>query len=210
MVFFYHKLEILIQYTIHSFISQWNSIQKNQEYSIQKIIQCLVFKFNSKIWIWLYSIQQNSHSIRKPRYRPPLLSKDSIGAPQVQIDHPWRVLGQFESRINVKRPLLRHYCDTSATLVLLNYDADHFDNDHYDADHYDDDHYDVERECFPHSIKRLLTTHRAHHVCINTIPQRIQWKALLSFSPFTLLHYDIMVMMMRMMIYILWSMWVCV
>ena len=51
----------------------------------------------------------------------------------------------------------------------LNYDADHYDDDHYDGDHYDD-----ERECFPHSIKRLLTTHRAHHVCINTIPQRIQ------------------------------------
>ena len=79
--------------------------------------------------------------------------------------------GQFvESRINVKRPLLRHYnCDTSASLVLLNYDAVHYDDDHYDGDHYDD-----ERECFPHSIKRLLTTHRAHHVCINTIPQRIQ------------------------------------
>ena len=79
------------------------------------------------------------------------------------------MLGQFESRINVKRPLLRHYCDTSATLVILNYDDDYFDDDHYDDDHYDD-----ERECFPHSIKRLLTTHRAHHVCINTIPQRIQ------------------------------------
>ena len=26
------------------------------------------------------------------------LSKDSIGAPQVQIDYPWTVIGQFESR----------------------------------------------------------------------------------------------------------------
>ena len=30
-------------------------------------------KFYLKIWIWLYSIQQNIHSFRKPGYRRPLL-----------------------------------------------------------------------------------------------------------------------------------------
>ena len=30
------------------------------------------------------------------------LSKDSIGPPQVQIDHPWTVIGQFESRSRAK------------------------------------------------------------------------------------------------------------
>ena len=47
---------------------------------------------------------------------------------------------------------------------------DNEDDDHGDSNDDEND----ERECFPHSIKRLLTTHRAHHVCINTIPQRIQ------------------------------------
>ena len=34
-------------------------------------IICFSRKINSKIWIWLYSIQQNIHSIKKPKYRPP-------------------------------------------------------------------------------------------------------------------------------------------
>ena len=70
---------------------------------------------------------------------------------------------------------------TSWPLTGAHNDAD--DNDRDDHGDGNDDEND-ERECFPHSIKRLLTTHRAHHVCINTIPQRIQWKALLSFFPF--------------------------
>ena len=32
-------------------------------------------KFYLKIWIWLYSIQQNIHSTRKPGYRTPLISQ---------------------------------------------------------------------------------------------------------------------------------------
>ena len=30
-------------------------------------------KNDSKIWIWMYSMQQNIHSIKNPRYRPPRL-----------------------------------------------------------------------------------------------------------------------------------------
>ena len=35
-------------------------------------------KFNSKILIWLDSIQWNIHSIRKPGYRPPLLYNNNL------------------------------------------------------------------------------------------------------------------------------------
>ena len=71
----------------HSFISLSNSIQRiiqynffsgifnSKNHSITFFTRKFNSKIDSKIRIWLYSIQQNNHSIRQPRYRPPLLWK---------------------------------------------------------------------------------------------------------------------------------------
>ena len=49
------------------------------------------------------------------------LSKDSIGAPKVGIDHRWKVQGEFESRVRAKKiihvTVARYSRDRSATFM---------------------------------------------------------------------------------------------
>ena len=53
-------------------ISFFSGIFNSKNYSITFFPRKFNSKFDSKIKIWLYSIQQNIHSIRKPGYRTPL------------------------------------------------------------------------------------------------------------------------------------------
>ena len=63
------------------------------------------------------------------------LSKDSIGAPKVGIDHRWKVQGEFESRIRAMKSFTRHSRDSGATLVLQHGDislvGDEGNSDHF-------------------------------------------------------------------------------
>ena len=60
---------------------------------------------NGGFWIWISDIHSELG----------LSIKNSISAPQVWIDHPCKVLGQFESRKRAKRPVICFYRDSSAT-----------------------------------------------------------------------------------------------
>ena len=57
--------------------------QKKDLFLKRKCVNCgnpIISRQNSVcyFWIWLYSIQQNIHSTRKPRYRPPLSNTEKV------------------------------------------------------------------------------------------------------------------------------------
>ena len=70
MIHFDHFCLNSIQNIIQYFFPQ-NIQSKN--YSMTFLSGKFNSKIDSKIWIWLYSIQQNIYSFRKPGYRRPLL-----------------------------------------------------------------------------------------------------------------------------------------
>ena len=75
-IWFIHSFHDKIQFKrLFNIFVFWN-IQFKRLFN-NRFFQKFQLKKYSKIWIELYSIQQNIYSIRKPRYRPPLSSSSS-------------------------------------------------------------------------------------------------------------------------------------